>query len=70
MFNWIRRMFRKRTVHSRISDNEEQHRERIRALLRDNPDVSDLMRMLGEDFVARSRKRGGGSSSSSPISSP
>lgn len=70
MFDWIRRMFGKKTVNSRISDYQtKQQVERFLAY-RDNRDTSDVMKMLVKDFEARSRKQDGGGSSSSPISSP
>ncbi len=69
MFNWLRRMFGKKTAHSRISDYQTQDLERYLSAIRDNPDASDLMKRLGKDFEDRIRKQSGGSSSSSPLSS-
>lgn len=79
MFDWIRMMFGKRTVHSKISDHQTQQLiERLFAAYQDNKDTSDVMKMhvkynvrkmLLKDFEDRSSKEGGGGSSSSPISS-
>lgn len=69
MFTWIRNIFGKETASSGISEYEEQQLERIHTLLRDNPDASDVMKMLAKDFEARSLREDRGGSSSSPLSS-
>ncbi len=70
MFTWIRKIFGKETASSGINDYEAKQLERIRTLIADNSDATDVMKMLAEDFEARSLKRDRGGSSSSPISSP
>lgn len=70
MFNWICRIFGHKPVRSVTSEYESQQRERIHAFLVKNPDASEMMRRLIEDFEARSLKEDKGGSSSSPISSP
>lgn len=69
MFTWIRRMFGKETPSSGISEYEAEQLERIHTLLRDNPDASNVMKMLAKDFEVRSLRQDSGGSSSSPLSS-
>lgn len=69
MFTWIRKMFSKEAASSGISEHEAKQVERIRTLLANNPDATDVTRTLFEDFEARSLRQDRGGSSSSPISS-
>lgn len=69
MFTWMRKIFSKESASSGISEYEEEQLERIHALLRDNPDATDVMKMLAKDFEARSLTQDRGGSSSSPLSS-
>lgn len=70
MFNWIRRILRMKAVGSGMIEQEAQQRERLNAVLRENPDASNMMKMLAKDFEARSLKHDKEGSASSPVSSP
>ena len=69
MFSWIRRIFGMETSSSGISEHEAQQLERMRNILGDDLDSTDVRKMLLKDFETRSLRRDEGGSSSSPISS-
>jgi len=69
VFTWIRKIFGKETSSSGNSEHEAQQLERMRTILGDNLDTTDVRKMLLKDFETRSLRRDKGGSSSSPISS-
>jgi hypothetical protein len=68
MFDWIFKIFRKKTFQSGISEYEVQQRKRI-LLQMDNPEISKEMKILAKDFITRIDKQDSGGVSSSPVSS-
>ena len=69
MFTWLRRLLRRRAVASDINDNEVERLKQILALVEENPNASEVSRMLARDVEDRILRPPGGGRSSSPISS-